>query len=146
MNTPKKVSADSQLTLHMIIRLENGEIAENTRRTARPTQARLGNGSLSENFEKALMGLAEGEKKTFHLSTEDTFGPPQPENVMTFPRGQFPTEILVEPGMMIEFENMNGSQMIGIVRAIHEDQVSVDFNHPLAGHALEFEVEVLEIL
>ncbi|MCD6048017.1 MAG: peptidyl-prolyl cis-trans isomerase [Gammaproteobacteria bacterium] len=139
------ITPNSQVTMHMIIRVEDGSIAENTRRTARPTRAMIGNGSLSEKFEQALLGLQIGDKKEFHLEAEDAFGLVMPENFLTFPRSQFGEEIDMEEGMIIEFQNMNGQEMLGIVREIREDEVVVDFNHPLAGHALDFEIEVMEI-
>jgi FKBP-type peptidyl-prolyl cis-trans isomerase SlpA len=139
------ITPNSQVTMHMIIRVEDGSIAENTRRTARPTRARMGDGSLSEKFEQALLGLQIGYKKEFHLEAEDAFGPIMPENFLTFPRSQFGEEIDMEEGMIIEFQNMNGQEMLGIVREIRADEVVVDFNHPLAGHALDFEIEVMEI-
>ena len=142
----KKVTATSELIMHMIIRLDDGSIAENTRRSGRPSKVTLGDQSISPAFEQELIGLEIGEKKEFKLAANDNFGESLTSNMMTFSRGQFADDIEVEPGVIIEFQNKDGSQLLGVVQSIQDDKVIVDFNHPLVGCALQFEVEVLEIL
>ncbi len=142
------VQHNSLVNAHLIIRLKDGSIAENTRRTGRPSKMRLGDGSLSPAFEKNILGLMIGEKANFQLSPEDAFGISYAENIMWFPKSQFAhlkVEEELEIGGLIEFENMNGQIMIGIIRAFEEDQIKVDFNHPLAGQEVEFELEILTI-
>ncbi len=140
------VTPHSSLMMHIIIRLKDGSIAENTRRIARPVKVILGDGSISEKFEQALIGMKVGEKKEFFLAASDAFGESLAGNIMKFPRAQFGPEVEVEKGMIIEFQNMQGAELLGVVKSMEEDQVTVDFNHPLAGQDLQFEIELLEIL
>jgi FKBP-type peptidyl-prolyl cis-trans isomerase SlpA len=142
----ERVAATSELMMHMIIRLDDGSIAENTRRNGRPSKVTLGDESISPAFEQELIGLKVGDKKEFKLPASDTFGEHLASNVMTFPRSQFSDDIEVEPNAIIEFQNKNGAQLLGVVQSMQDDQVIVDFNHPLVGCVLQFEVEVLEIL
>lgn len=141
----KCITANSQILMHIIIRLDDGSIAENTRRNGRPSRVILGDHSISPAFETELLGLGVGDKKEFKLAPDDAFGKHLSSNQMTFPRSQFAEDIEVTPGTIIEFQNKNGSQLLGVVKSIENEQVHVDFNHPLAGHPLQFEIEILEI-
>jgi FKBP-type peptidyl-prolyl cis-trans isomerase SlpA len=139
------IAAHSSVLMHILIRLEDGSIAENTRRSARPSKVVLGDQSISPAFEAQLLGLNVGDKKTFKLAAEDAFGEHLSSNQMTFPINQFAQEIDVTPGTIIEFENKSGTQLLGVVQSVENEMVNIDFNHPLAGHAVQFEIEVLEI-
>jgi FKBP-type peptidyl-prolyl cis-trans isomerase SlpA len=66
--------------------------------------------------------------------------------VQAYPRGAFPGTLRVEEGTVIEFSAPDGATQAGLVQAIEGEQVRVDFNHPLAGKRVRFEVEVLSIL
>lgn len=139
------ITTNSQVLMHIIIRLDDGSIAENTRRTGRPSLVRLGDQSISQVFESHLLGLAVGDKKEFRLTPNDAFGENSSSNYMTFPLSQFSADMEIEPGVIIEFENKNGTEMLGVIQSIEEDKVIVDFNHPLAGHPVQFEIEILQI-
>ena len=141
----KHITANSQILMHLIIRLDDGSIAENTRRNGRPSKVVLGDQSISPAFEAQLLGLGIGDKKEFKLTPDDAFGEKLDSNQMTFPLSQFAEDIEVTPGTIIEFQNKNGSQLLGVVKSIENENVQVDFNHPLAGHPLQFEIEILEI-
>lgn len=139
------ITPSSQVLMHIIIRLDDGSIAENTRRTGRPSLVTLGDYSISQVFESHLLGLTVGDKKEFRLTPNDAFGENNSSNHMIFPLSQFSTDMEIEPGVIIEFENKNGTQLLGVIQSIEEDKVTVDFNHPLAGHPVQFEIEILEV-
>ena len=145
----QQVTANSALMAHMIIKCVDGSVAENTRRHARPSKIILGDHSISEAFEKQLIGLRVGDKKSFRLETEDAFGAPLEGNIMQFPKSQFAQmdsdDLELEVGGIIEFDSANGEVLIGVIKNLTNALVTVDFNHPLAGQALDFEVEVLSI-
>ena len=142
---PETITANSQVLMHMIIRLDDGSIAENTKRTGRPSRVTLGDRSLSNAFEAELLGLKVGDKKEFKLTPDNAFGESLSSNQMDFPLSQFAEDIEVTPGTIIEFQNKDGGQLLGVVQSIENERVSVDFNHPLAGHPVQFEIEILEI-
>jgi len=142
---PESITAHSEVLMHIVIRLDDGSIAENTKRTGRPSRVILGDRSVSNAFEAELLGLKVGDKKEFKLAPDEAFGESLSTNQMDFPLSQFAEDIEVTPGTIIEFENKNGGQMLGVVQSIQNDKVTVDFNHPLAGHPVQFEIEILEI-
>ncbi len=139
------VQHDSVVLAHFILKFEDGIIAESTRKEGKPALFRLGDGSLSEALECALLGLAVGEKKCFSLPPVDAFGPVNPDLIHYFSRRSFMDAGEPEIGLIMAFTALDGSEMPGVIREVSGDSVTVDFNHPLAGQTVHFEVEVLEI-
>ena len=139
------IGANSQVTMHFAILLADGSAAESTRANNRPAKFVMGDGSLTENFEKCLLGLEVGAQKRFELAPEDAFGQPNPDNIHYVERSRFSADAPAEVGNIITFTQPGGVELPGIIRAVEGDSVTVDFNHPLAGHTLTFEVEILAI-
>ncbi|AIX74899.1 MAG: FKBP-type peptidyl-prolyl cis-trans isomerase [Mixta calida] len=139
------VQRDSAVLLHFTLKLEDGSTAESTRANGKPALFRLGDGSLSDALETALLGLRVGEKKAFTLEPEAAFGSVSPDLIQYFSRRDFIQTGEPEVGAIMLFTGMDGSEMPGVIREIAGDSITVDFNHPLAGRTVHFDVEVLEI-
>lgn len=139
------IVADSEVLMHFSINLADGSAAESTRVNNRPAKFVMGDGSLTENFEKCLLGLSRNDKKKFELAPEDGFGLPNPDNIHYVDLNRFSNDAPAEVGAIIAFTQPNGAELPGIVRAVDGDSVTVDFNHPLAGQTLTFDVEILDI-
>ncbi len=105
----------------------------------------MGDGSLTPSFEQCLLGLREGESKSFTLAPEEAFGLSNPDNIYHLDRAKFGADVEPKVGTIILFDQPNGSELPGIVRAVAGMSVTVDFNHPLAGHTVTFEVEILGV-
>lgn len=133
-----------QVTLHFALKLNNGEVVDSTFEKE-PAQFTFGDGNLLDGFEKALIGLTEGAKKTFTIEPESGFGQSNPSNVQTIRRDQFDEEIELEEGLMLSFADAQNAELPGVVTAFDEESVTVDFNHPLAGKEIQFEVEIISI-
>ncbi|WP_026971662.1 FKBP-type peptidyl-prolyl cis-trans isomerase [Aliagarivorans marinus] len=140
-----KIAQGSTVELHFVIRLEDGSIAENTRNYPAPACLVLGDGSLTEGFEACLIGLEAGNKQSFTLPPEQAFGSANPDNVHYFERSRFNDGAPAEVGAIIAFSQPNGQEIPGIVRSVEGDSVTVDFNHPLAGQTINFDVEILKV-
>ncbi len=143
--TAKVIGPDSRVVFHFSILLADGSAADSTRVTGKPARLVMGDGSLTENFERCLLGLKEGDKKRFTLAPEDAFGLPNPDNIHHFERSRFGPEAQPQVGAIIAFSQPDGSEIPGIVREVAGDSVTIDFNHPLAGQTVTFEVEILQI-
>lgn len=89
--------------------------------------------------------LREGESKSFTLAPEQAFGLSNPDNIYHLDRAKFGAEVEPKVGTIILFDQPNGSELPGIIRAVEGMSVTVDFNHPLAGHTVTFEVEILGV-
>ncbi len=141
----KSVQSNSAMLVHFTLKLDDGSTAESTRNNGKPALFRLGDTSLSEGLEQQLLGLKEGEKKTFSLEPDAAFGVPSPDLIQYFSRREFMDAGEPEIGAIMLFTAMDGSEMPGVIREINGDSITVDFNHPLAGRTVHFDVEVLEI-
>ena len=139
------IDSSSEVIMHFDLKLEDGSAADSTRVNNKPAKLQMGDGSLSPNFEKCLLGLKAGDKKSFTLVADDAFGPSNPDNIHHMDKSRFAADTPLQPGTIIAFAQPNGSEVPGIVRDVAGDSVTVDFNHPLAGHTVIFDVEILNV-
>ncbi|WBM61400.1 FKBP-type peptidyl-prolyl cis-trans isomerase [Providencia sp. PROV188] len=140
-----QIQAQSSVLLHFTLKLEDGSTADSSHAQGKPALFALGNDSLSPELEAQLIGLSEGEKKTFSLAGDTVFGKHNPDLVQYFSLRDFMETGIPEIGTIMLFTGMNGSEMPGVVKAIEGESITVDFNHPLAEQQITFEIEVLEI-
>ena len=143
--TDLKIGENSEVVFHFSIKLEDGSAADSTKVHNKPAKLVMGDGSLTANFEKCLLGLSAGDEKSFKLAPEDAFGMPNPDNIYYVDRSKFGSDTPAEVGAIIAFTQPDGNDLPGLIREVAGDSVTVDFNHPLAGQHVEFEVEILEV-
>lgn len=134
----------SHVKMHYVLRLDDGTVAEDSH-THGPVEFDMGDGSLIPGLERALFGLKTGDRQTLRISPREGYGARNPEHVHTMPRSAFPTDFPVEPGLVIGFDLPDGEHAPGTILSVEGDQVRVDFNHPLAGREIVFDVEVLDV-
>lgn len=140
------IKNDSEVMMHFSIRLADGSAVDSSKVDNKPAKFVMGDGSLTPNFEQCLLGLTKGQSETFTLPPEDAFGLPNPDNMHHLELSKFSSDVPAEVGTIISFTQPDGSELPGIIREVVADSVTVDFNHPLAGQTLTFEVDVLEVL
>jgi FKBP-type peptidyl-prolyl cis-trans isomerase SlpA len=138
------VQPDSLLTLHYRIAMENGQPLISTFEGT-PATLQLGVGELLPSLERLLAGIEVGRHQVFTLSPDEAFGPHNPDLVERVKREHMPDGD-IEAMTIMEFAAPDGSRYSGLVREIDEDCAVVDFNHPLAGKTIRFEVEVIGVL
>lgn len=139
------ITAQSIVVFHVDIKLSDGSAAESTRVHNKPAKMRMGDGSVSEAFEAQLLSRKAGDKLTFTLPPEDAYGQPNPDNVYYLDRSKFSADSPAEVGTIIGFTMPDGSELPGLVRDVAGQSVTVDFNHPLAGQTLTFQLEIIEV-
>ena len=142
-NEEIRIQDGAQVELHFSVAIENGVEIDNTRGRDEPVSLVIGDGNLLEGFEKALFGLRAGDRRTVHLPPEDAFGPWNPENIQIFDTVKFEQRPII--GHMIEFEDKAKASLFGVVKSVNEDSTEIDFNHPLAGKNITFEVEIFKV-
>ena len=138
------IDKGTRVKLHFALKFEDGETVDTTF-DKEPATLEIGDENLPENFEAYLMGLKAGDRETFEVPPENAFGQHNPSNVQTFKRHEFSADMVLEPGVMISFADARQSELPGVVSRVEGDQVDVDFNHPLAGRTLVFEVEIIDV-
>lgn len=134
-----------RLTLHFRLALADGTEVESTTQ-GEPLTVVLGDGTLDPGLEARLCDLAPGARATFHLAPGDAFGDPDPGNVHPMARSEFPADMALVPGAVVGFTTPGGDELAGTVMELLGDTVVMDFNHPLAGRELMFEVELIAVV
>jgi len=140
----RTIGQGSRVRLHYTITLGDGSVAETTR-DGDPATIVIGSGELPELLERQLMGGAEGESRSIALSASETRAMANHDTAQSLPRSGFPAGMDVEPGQLISFSLPNGDEIPGYVLATTDDNVTVDFDHPLAGRDVRFDIEILDI-
>ncbi|MDQ7049218.1 MAG: FKBP-type peptidyl-prolyl cis-trans isomerase [Enterobacterales bacterium] len=140
-----QVQATSRVLADITVKLKDGSLADSTKVSGKPSWLIMGDGSFSAAFEAQLMQREVGEQLVFELSAADAFGSSNPDAVDFMDISQFPQDIELKVGAIIGFEQANGNQLPGIIRSIEGASVKVDFNHPLAGEDVIFEIEIKQI-
>ena len=139
-----EIAPGSRVTLHLSLAFADGTEALSTF-GEEPETVVLGDGTLTPGLELALYGLKAGDEQTLTLSAEQAFGFRDEEKIHRMPRNQFPPEMGLAEGQVIGFTTPEGEEIPGIVLELGEDEVTVDFNHPLAGREVVFRVRILEV-
>lgn len=138
------VSEGTRVTLNFALALEDGSEVDNNFDQP-PASFVVGDGSLLPGFERALFGLQPGDQATFEIPPEDAFGQPNAMNIQTMKRDQFDGDADLETGMVFSFADAAGGELPGVVKDFDEQEVVVDFNHPLAGRTLSFKVTIHDV-
>ena len=146
----KVIGQGSSVSMHFCVTLEDGTIADSSRPEgatgdSEPLEFVIGDGSLIEGLEQAITGLKAGDKKTMAIGPEAGFGYHDEANVHTMSRSEYADDLQIKPGVIIGFDTPTGDEIPGTVIAVDEQEVIVDFNHPLAGHEITFDVEILAV-
>lgn len=110
-----------------------------------PLEFTIGSQQVIPGFEKEVVGMEEGGQKTFTIAPDEAYGQRRDELVMEVDRSQIPENVDPEVGMNLQAQQQDGSTMNLTVTELSEESVTLDANHPLAGEALTFEIELVEV-
>tara|TARA_B100000767_G_C19777249_1_gene543376 strand:+ start:3383 stop:3856 length:474 start_codon:yes stop_codon:yes gene_type:complete len=143
------VGERSRVLLHFALRLESGVVID-TNFDASPVDFVVGDGNMFEAFEQSMFGLKAGEKKTTTIPAESAFGVANPENIHRFRRHEIEPMVADQPdslaaGLMLTFADAGNGELAGVVDRVESEAVYVNFNHPLAGHDIIFDVHVISV-
>lgn len=138
------ISVGCRVTMHYALRLADGMEVDSSF-GAEPVTFVMGEGELDRGLELALYGLLPGKQQTLTLMPGQAFGVRSEEAIKWMDRAVFPTGMAPEPGLIVGFTDEQGQEIPGAVLEVQDDRVRVDFNHPLAGREIVFEVDILEV-
>jgi len=141
----KTVDTDSSLMLLFKMELEDGTEVESNF-DDEPFEFKIGDGSLTMGMEDALIGKTIDETVSVTLSPELAFGLPDENNIHSMPTSDFPKDMPPEINQVIAFDGPEDSEILGTILAINNDEVEVDFSHPLAGRTIHFTAKITDIL
>lgn len=104
-----------------------------------------GTNMLIPGLEKQLTGMKAGDTKVVTVRSEDAYGPVRPEALREIEKTKLPPEITPEVGMVLEMQDPEGNAYPAIVKEVKDKTFILDFNHPLAGKELKFDVKVVGV-
>lgn len=138
-----EVSEKKVITIHYKGTLADGTVFD-TSEGKEPLEFIYGIGMIIPGLEEGLEGLKEGDKKTVEVPADKAYGKRQEEAMQEVPKSQFPEDIELKEGLQLAAQGPQGTIPVTVLE-VGEENVKVDFNHPLAGKDLTFDVEVLGI-
>ncbi len=144
MNAARTLRQGDTPTLHYRISALDGSEIDSTF-GGEPVTLTLGRGELAEGLERCLLGLPVGERHVFRLEPGQAFGESRPELVLPVPLDQFPGDLPLHPGGLIEFTLPSGETLPGRVQEVGREHAVLDFNHPLSDCPIRFEVEAIAV-
>lgn len=106
----------------------------------------MGNGEVISGLESALLGMHVGDEKSVSIPTIRAYGESNPNLVARVEKADFTDTAVLIPGVILEARDDSGNTARGKIIAVKENSVTIDYNHPLAGKTLNFEIKVLDIL
>ncbi len=145
MANPKQAVADGMVvTVDYTLTLDDGQVADTTQDGA-PLTFLVGSDQLLPAFEGSLIGLVAGDEMQITLAPADGYGEYDEEAFEEVPIDQFPTDHEIEPGMAVGVQDSSGEMYQAHIEEINDDMVVLNYNHPLAGETLHFQIKVLDV-
>jgi FKBP-type peptidyl-prolyl cis-trans isomerase SlpA len=152
MADSSRIATGSHVTLHYRIAVLVGGEEREVMSTfeSKPATLTVGANELAAPLEARLIGLAEGTRERFELPSGEGFGMRSPDLVQVLSRAAFDAnaarDVDYVPGDVIEFASPEGARFSGVLKEHGGDRVVVDFNHPLAGLPVRFDVQIVGVL
>ena len=131
---------------HVVVKLDytlyiEDEIMENTSE-GEPIEFIQGLGQIIPGLEEALYGMKVGEEKTIEIQPDEAYGDYDPDSLEVAKKDEFSEEIPLDVGTFLDLRDDEGEVLSAQITEADEDTVTLDFNHPLAGEVLTFEVKI----
>lgn len=140
-----QAQSGDMVKVHYTGRLTDGTVFE-TSRQRDPLAFTLGGGEILPGFEQAVLGMTAGEAKTITIPAAQAYGPHQPARVLEIERHHLPPDLQPALGQHLHLQRQDGQTLEVVVTALTAEHVTLDANHPLAGHDLTFDLQLMEIL
>jgi peptidylprolyl isomerase len=132
------------VAVHYTGTLDNGDVFDSSRGRD-PLEFQVGGGQVIPGFDRAVQGLEVGDTRQVRLEGEEAYGEPREDLIIDVPVEQFPAEASPEVGQQVQVQVAPGQNRVATIAAVEDASVKLDLNHPLAGKALIFDVELVEI-
>jgi len=139
-----KTKNGDTIRIHYEGKLEDGKIFDNSKER-QPLEFIVGNGDVMPGIEKGVIGMETGDTKTIEIPPEEAFGLWRKDLVIEVPKSDLPDQMTPTLGRRIQMRQPDGGHINLIITDVNEDTITLDANHPLAGHTLTFDLELVEI-
>ncbi len=139
----EKVKKGDTVKIHYTGKQKDGKVFDSSH-SREPLEFEIGKGMIIPGLEEAIEGMEVGEKKDVSLEADEAYGQRDEKLVVEVPREKLPEGLEPQKGMPLRVKNAEGRDMQVVVADVDESIIKIDANHPLAGHDLDFEVEVVD--
>ena len=140
-----KVENGNTVNIHYTGTLEDGTQFDSSHKRGEPIKVKVGAGQLISGFDSALQGMAIGETKSISLSPDQAYGEINENAFQSVPKTSFPENFEFKSMGLVQGVNQLGQPFTARINSIKDESVVLDFNHPMAGKNLNFEIELLSI-
>lgn len=141
----QSVKLGDTVKVHYHGRLTSGETFD-TSEGREPLEFKVGAGMVIKGFDNAMLDMHIGDKKTVNIPVDEAYGPKQEDLIMDFPKDRLPEDLHPEVGMELQMSNAQGQVFPVVVAGVSSEFITLDANHPLAGEALIFDIELIGIV
>lgn len=135
----------SVVKVHYTGKLKDGSVFD-TSVDRDPLQFAVGEGRIIPGFEQAIIGMKAGESKTVTVPSDQAYGPHHEDLLLVVDRDQIPSHLIPEVGQRLEIHQTDGQTIPVTVTEVSDASITLDANHPLAGEALIFDIQLVEIV
>ena len=139
-----QASAGQTVRIHYNAKLENGTLLD-TSAERDPMEFELGSGEVIPGLDNAVQGMTVGENRTVTIQADKAYGQHNEQLVIAIPNSELPENLQPSIGMQLQSRTPEGQITKLTVTEVADDSITVDANHPLAGQALQFDIELIDI-
>lgn len=145
MGRMRKAIKGRTVNVHYVGTLDDGTEFDSSRSRGETISFEVGGGQMIRGFDAATEGMTVGQTKSIKLSPTDAYGDVNPEAFQTVPNNAFPEDFVPETGAMVHGQTPEGQNFSARIHELQENTVTLDFNHPMAGKSLNFEIELVSV-
>ncbi len=138
------IEANKVVTINYTLKDEKGEVLDSTE-NKNPFSYLSGNSQILPKLEDKINSMLIGSKDNIKLEPAEAYGDYKDEAVQKVNKSNFPNDAKLEEGMSFMANTPEGKQMPFVIKNVEGEDVTIDFNHPLAGRSLEFDVELVDV-
>lgn len=138
------LASGTRVLVHYTGSLDDGTQFDSSR-GREPLEVILGQGMVIPGFERAIVDLEPGQSVTVTIPEEEAYGPHNEEMVIRIPKTSFPADINPTVGEQLVLRSPEGQEVPALIVDQDDEEVTLDANHPLAGFALTFEIELVSV-
>lgn len=140
----QKAQQGDTVAVHYTGKLDDGEVFDSSQGRD-PLEFQVGGGQVIPGFDEAVQGLAVGESREVRLEPEQAYGEPSDEMVVDVDPSQFPADAEPTVGQQVQVQVAPGQNRVATIQDVSDEAIKLDLNHPLAGKALTFDLELVDI-
>lgn len=139
------VRDDVVVSFDYTLRLDDGEVIDSSE-GHEPLQYLHGRGQIVPGLERELYGMNVGDEKSVTVQADEGYGDYDEERLQSVPRSNFPEDVELEEGLSVRMRDVNTDQLFdAYIDEIGDEDVVLDFNHPLAGETLFFDIKIVDV-